>query len=75
MSVLTKIKLKQPLPYEEDCLRIQGIFATRDYEVSLYEARWLWRSYSDRFAASWLFLPVSDDEVFRALKDYFEDAE
>jgi hypothetical protein len=70
---LKAIRLKQEIPYSEDCERIRDTFKQRGYSISLLEAHWLWSTYSDKFAASWLFLPESDDEVFDAVKQYFDE--
>jgi hypothetical protein len=53
----------------EDCNRIKSVLESAGIAVSVYEAYLMWETYSDRYAAGWLFLPDSDEEILNALTE------
>lgn len=59
--------------FRDDEHRIQEILFNRGYTASLDQCRILWGSYSDTYAAGWLFLHESDDAIFDCIKPYIED--
>lgn len=61
--------------YRMDADRIAKCLADRGYEATPQQAVRLWERYSESFAAGWLGLPESDEEVFECVRPYFEPVE
>ncbi len=59
--------------YQHDVERIVRVLASQGYYVSESDARAAWDRYSDMFAAGWLMLPESDDELARAVLGSLEE--
>ena len=53
--------------FPEDVKRIVEVFKIKGIKITLDEAHELWCEYSDRFCASWLILPKSDEELFKVV--------
>lgn len=75
---MKKIRIKQgpkaDIEYhKEDVARIMRVFSARGYLCSAEVARDLWERYSEYFAASWLFLPVRDQDILECLRDMWEE--
>lgn len=59
----------------DDLLRIQkAFFNVKKWFITLDEAAFIWQNYSSNLCASWLFVPVSDEDIimYIELDDYFE---
>lgn len=57
----------------DDCVRISKVLDERlKIWISVDEAELLWSELSDSMAASWLYLPESDDDLVNEIKEYTE---
>jgi hypothetical protein len=56
--------MSEPIEDIEDCKRIQKIAKAHGHNFSLKVCEAIWRSRSEDWAASWLFLPRTDEEVW-----------
>ncbi len=55
----------------EDCEKIKAALFKNGYvNAGLSDACWLWSEYSDSYAAGWLGLPDTDEEIFECVKNY-----
>lgn len=58
--------------YKDDCERIVLIFATKNIEISIYEADDLWSLYSEDRAAGWIMMDrMTNEEIYKNLKQYW----
>lgn len=55
--------------YPEDVRRIVAALARLGWEATPVEAEDLWDTYSDTYAAGWLFLPEQDGELDAIIQD------
>lgn len=55
--------------HESDCERIRNLAASFNIVMSINEAEEVWDKYSDMYAASWLHLPESDEELWSCIED------
>ena len=60
----------QEFAYPEYLKRIVKIFKDRNIEITPSEANELWDKYSDDLCASWLILPLDDNEIFEIVINY-----
>lgn len=74
---MKKLKFKYPynhhFEYTNDIDRIVKIFADRGYKISSEDAVRSWEEYSDSYAAGWLTLHETDEEIFNNCFEYFEE--
>lgn len=71
--LMRKLKvLAKRVRHPEDARRIADAMLAAGYEVTLYDAEWMWGEYSESFAASFLGLPDDDAEIVELLRPYFE---
>jgi hypothetical protein len=61
--------------YTKDIDRIIKIFADRGCEISAESAVKSWEEYSSSYAAGWLTLHETDEEIFNNCLQYLEEAE
>jgi hypothetical protein len=71
-KIVTKKDLRR-LDYPHDCQRIVEVLASHGYHCTLEQAQDLWKDYSDHYAAGWLILPESDEDVFYSVSSLFEE--
>ena len=59
--------------HKKDCMRIKKIFKKRGYNIDLINVGDLWERYSSEMrSAHWMDIDyVSDNEIFKTLKDYY----
>jgi hypothetical protein len=57
-------------PYSEDIERLQKIAENRGYELSHQDAISAWKAHSDLYAAGWLVLHGSDEEIWKDIKEH-----
>lgn len=55
------------IEYQDDCARICEVLATQGISISMHEAQKIWSNYSDKYAARWLILYETDEEIINAL--------
>jgi len=74
---LIRLQLREP-PVDgttADVERLVAVAKARGYAITLGEARRAWEQFSAGRAASWLGMePESDQSLWAAVEDYFEEA-
>lgn len=63
------IKYRKVFDDQEDLDRIQRSLAESGFDVDYTGCDHLWRSHSDEYCASWLFLPETDAELKEIIVD------
>ena len=70
---LRTIKIKEyNRDFHEDTLRIQRVLIDRGFYAENTQCRRLWELHSEEYAAGWLALPKSDDELYECIHPFFE---
>ena len=60
--------------HREDCEKIKAALVNNGYaNAGLSDAVFLWSDYSDTYAAGWLGLPDTEEEIFDCVKDYIRN--
>ena len=60
------------LPYADDCKRLQSVLLDRfQIAATLSEVHDYWSWHSQRYAASWLGLPLSDEDLREEVRQTF----
>lgn len=75
---MRRIKLKKNDPhreYRDDINRIVNAMAEAGFMCTDTEAKELWEEYSDSFAAGWLGLPSTNEEIVGCVSPYFDPVE
>jgi len=65
----TKGANMKKLEYPKDCKRIVKV-ALKYGKINDKEAQYIWKTYSNDFAAGWLILPDSDADLWEIIKEY-----
>ena len=56
--------------YPQDVQRIMKVAFVHGVILTAYEASQAWSEHSDDYAAGWLFLPESDEDLWNQLPDW-----
>lgn len=59
-----------PEDYIPDCIKIKEAFKEHGYAASLWQCYDVWSEYSESYAAGWLSVPTSNNEIFESLKRF-----
>lgn len=71
---LKTIKVKEELcDYTNDILRIQRVLIDKGYYAENSQCRRIWQLHSEEYAAGWLALPKTDEEIYESIRPHFED--
>jgi hypothetical protein len=72
---LKTIKIKEyNRDFHEDTIRIQRLLIDKGYYAENSQCRRLWELYSENeYAAGWIGLPKTDEELYDCIRPYFED--
>jgi|688.fasta_scaffold23064_2 hypothetical protein len=72
---LKTIKIKEyNRDFHEDTIRIQRLLIDKGYYAENSQCRRLWELYSENeYAAGWIELPKTDEELYDCIRPYFED--
>lgn len=64
--MIKKIRIQDKFEHRhiDDVKRIQVVLLKNGYDADLQSCASIWEDYSDSYAAGWLGLPESDDELF-----------
>jgi len=71
---LKTIKVKEEEnDYTNDILRIQRVLIDKGYYAENSQCRRVWQLHSEEYAAGWLTLPKTDEEIYESVRPHFED--
>lgn len=71
---LKTIKVKEEFTdYTNDVLRIQRVLIDKGYYAENSQCRRIWQLHSEEYAAGWLKLPKTDEEIYESIRPHFED--
>ena len=71
---LKTIKVKEyNQEFYNDSNRIQRVLIDKGYYADNSQCRRLWELVSEEYAASWLELPKTDQEIYESIRPHFED--
>lgn len=68
MDRLVYKHVREPEEHSDDIDRMVSVAAANECALDRDDADALWRTYSDMFAAGWLFLPAGDDELWGVMQ-------
>jgi len=71
---LKTIKVKEEdSDNNSDILRIQRVLIDKGYYAENSQCRRIWQLHSEEYAAGWLILPNTDEEIYESIRPHFED--
>lgn len=54
---------------EQDCARIVQVSLRHGFVLTLKQAEMIWEEYSEDYAAGWMTLPKTDEELWEILNE------